>query len=113
MGRCFETTVPYFDLDYETVRRSDSDQSVGQMKSQITLVLKEFANVPTERAEVHKSETLAVLLDLLLEQGLLVPAKRRRQGKRGTLSARNYMLRRALWFARATRNQGEIDEKAQ
>lgn len=72
------------------------------MESQIKEVVKEFRGIAVSKARVHESTALAILLDTLLEQNLLLPTKRRRQGKRGTRSARNHMLRKALWFARAS-----------
>lgn len=71
------------------------------MKDLIRSVLEEFKGVKTALAVVHNSPSLGVLLDELLEKGLLSPAKRRRQGMRGSRSARNFMLRKALWYARA------------
>jgi hypothetical protein len=71
------------------------------MDEQIKQTVAEFRGVPVAKARVHESATLAVLLDTLLEKGLLITDKRRRQGKRGTRSARNHMLRKALWYARA------------
>lgn len=54
---------------------------------------------------VHTSEDLIILLDMLLDRQLLVNCKRRRQGKRGLNSARNHMLRKALWYAREALRQ--------
>lgn len=56
------------------------------MKDLIRSVLEEFKGVKTALAVVHNSPSLGVLLDELLEKGLLSPAKRRRQGMRGLIS---------------------------
>ncbi len=65
-------------------------------------VVASFNRTPIRLAAVHSSASLDVLLDQLLEDGILsVPVKRRRQGKRGKNSARNFHRREALAFARA------------
>ena len=64
-------------------------------------VRKEFASIPVHRAQVHTSQHLQAVCDFLLEHGhLQAPIRRRRQGERGKRSARNYLLRQALWYIR-------------
>jgi hypothetical protein len=70
------------------------------LKKQIKATVFEFAKIPISCASVGQSANLSILLDMLLEKNLLSPVIRRRQGKRGSRSARNYLLRKALWFAR-------------
>lgn len=77
-----------------------------EISRQMQIVTREFHGVPTRVAPVHASAELSALLEMLLgvnDAGTAlfrVPVKRRRQGKRGSNSARNYLLRQALWFAR-------------
>ena len=71
------------------------------IKSYAMQVCSEFNGIPIKKCEVHKSEKLDVFLDMLISNGqLTVPVKNRRQGKRGRNSARNFLRREALMFAR-------------
>lgn len=63
-------------------------------------VSQHFEAYRTHEAPVHTFGPLAVLADKLVEMGLIsAKIKNRRQGARGRRSARNYLLRQALWLA--------------